>query len=110
MRYLKINEIDFSKFNGLIPVIAQSSINKEILMLAFANKTAVKMTIKTGYAHYWSRSRNIIWKKGEKSGNLQHIESIFVDCDADSLIYKVIQKGVACHTGSESCFFRLIKN
>lgn len=97
------------KFNekGLVPVIAQDSIDQTVLMLAWANAEAIELTAQTGYAHYFSRSRQKIWKKGEESGNLQKIKSIRLDCDADAVLYEVEQiGGVACHTGHKSCFYR----
>ena len=75
-------------------------------MLAYADKTALELTIQTGYAHYYSRSRNKIWKKGEESGHVQTIIEIRVDCDEDTLLYLVEQTGVACHTGHKTCFYR----
>ena len=111
MEKLQLDELDFSKHNGLIPVVAQSSETGEVLMQAYANLEALKLTQSSGYAHYWSRSRGKLWKKGETSGNLQKIEKILVDCDADALVYQVLQKGPACHTGEESCFYReLVKD
>tara|TARA_Y100001970_G_C14213371_1_gene848241 strand:+ start:805 stop:1170 length:366 start_codon:yes stop_codon:yes gene_type:complete len=97
--------LDFKKMNGLIPVIAQEMNSGIVLMLAYTNTSAFEKTVKTGYAHYWSRSRKTIWKKGEISGNSQKIIEILVDCDKDALIYKVQQKGPACHTGKPNCFF-----
>ncbi|MCD6398232.1 MAG: phosphoribosyl-AMP cyclohydrolase [Spirochaetaceae bacterium] len=99
-------KINFNKPDGLVPVIAQDSISKEILMLAYANEEAINLTLSTGYAHYYSRSRHKIWKKGESSGHTQKIDEIRIDCDEDSLIYKIQQKGGACHTGYYSCFYR----
>ncbi len=99
-------KINFNKSDGLVPVIAQDSISQEILMLGYANKEAIDLTLSTGYAHYYSRSRNKIWKKGESSGHTQKIDEIRIDCDEDSLIYKIQQKGGACHTGYYSCFYR----
>ena len=75
-------------------------------MLAYANMEAVKKTQESGFAHYWSRSRNAVWKKGESSGQLQKIVEVLVDCDEDTLLYKVHQSGAACHTATPSCFFR----
>ena len=103
-------EIDFNKADGLVPVIAQDSETKEILMLAYANKEALDLTISTGYAHYFSRSRNKIWKKGGTSGHIQKITEIRVDCDQDSLVFNVVQEGGACHTGYYSCFYRTLDN
>ena len=98
-------DLDFKKMNGLIPVIAQEINTGVILMLAYTNVNAFKKTKETGYAHYWSRSRKVVWKKGETSGHYQKIVEILVDCDKDTLIYKVLQKGPACHTGNPNCFF-----
>jgi phosphoribosyl-AMP cyclohydrolase len=103
---MKIDEVDFGKNEGLVPVVAQDARSGEILMLAYANKEAVEKTLQTGYAHYYSRSRKKLWMKGEESGNRQKVLKILVDCDADSLIYIVEQIGVACHTGNRSCFYR----
>ncbi|HAV40646.1 MAG: bifunctional phosphoribosyl-AMP cyclohydrolase/phosphoribosyl-ATP diphosphatase HisIE [Aquificota bacterium] len=97
------------KFNqeGLIPVIAQDYRTGEIRMFAWANEEAIRKTIETGYAHYYSRSRKAIWKKGESSGELQRVVEIRVDCDEDVLLYIVLQeKNRACHTGERNCFFR----
>ena len=103
---MRVDEVDFEKGGGLVPVVAQDAKNGEILMLAYANKEAVEKTLQTGYAHYYSRSRKRLWMKGEESGNKQKVIKILVDCDADSLIYLVEQIGVACHTGNRSCFYR----
>jgi phosphoribosyl-AMP cyclohydrolase len=91
--------------NTFIPVVVQSVDNGEVLMLAYANEEALTLTINTGFAHYYSRSRQKIWKKGETSGNTQLVMNIKLDCDADSLLYIVKQYGVACHTGEKSCFY-----
>jgi phosphoribosyl-AMP cyclohydrolase len=93
---------------GLVPVVVQDFETKDVLMQAYVNEEALRLTMDTGYAHYFSRSRNSIWKKGETSGNVQKIKSIFVDCDGDCLIYLVLQKGPACHTGKQTCFFQKI--
>jgi phosphoribosyl-ATP pyrophosphohydrolase/phosphoribosyl-AMP cyclohydrolase len=103
---IDIENIAFDE-KGLIPVIAQDAFSGEIRMLAYANKEAIKKTIETGYAHYFSRSRNSIWKKGETSGELQEVLEIRIDCDNDTLIYMIKQqKDIACHTGNRNCFFR----
>ncbi len=99
-----LKKLDFKKGNGLIPVIVQEAESKKLLMLAYANEKALKKTLSTGYAHYWSRSRNKLWKKGETSGNTQKIKSILTDCDYDTLVYLVEQRGPACHTGKDTCF------
>ena len=101
---LSVSDLDFEKFSGLLPVIAQEHGSGRVLMLAYANLEAVRKTQETGYAHYWSRSRNTLWKKGESSGYVQQITEVLVDCDEDSLLYKVCQTGPACHTGEPSCF------
>ncbi|MDH4226331.1 MAG: bifunctional phosphoribosyl-AMP cyclohydrolase/phosphoribosyl-ATP diphosphatase HisIE [Deltaproteobacteria bacterium] len=92
--------------NGLIPAVAQDSDTGEVLMLAFMNKEALEKTLDTGLAHYYSRSRQKLWMKGETSGNTQKVEGVFYDCDSDSVLLRIKQKGVACHTGERSCFFR----
>lgn len=99
------------KFNedGLIPVVVQDAKTKEVLMLAYANEEALRKTFETGYAHYYSRSRKKLWMKGEESGNVQKVIEVRVDCDEDALLYIVEQKGVACHTGNYSCFFRKLE-
>ncbi len=97
------------KFNedGLIPVVAQDYRTGEIRMLAWANEEAVRRTLETGYAHYYSRSRKKIWKKGETSGELQRVREVRMDCDEDTLIYVIEQeKNRACHTGERNCFYR----
>ncbi len=96
-------KLDFSK--GLLPAIAQEASTKDVLMLGFVNEEAVRLTLETGYAHYFSRSKERIWKKGEESGHLQKIVDVLVDCDNDTVLYMVEQTGVACHTGAKSCFF-----
>ena len=102
--------IDLSKIkfdeNGLVPVITQSYYSGKVLMQAYANKDAIIKTIETGFATYFSRSRNSLWVKGETSGNKQKIVKIKIDCDRDSVLYLVKDYNVACHTGKESCFYR----
>jgi len=96
--------IDWNK-NPLIPAIAQDFENNDVLMLAYMNEEAYKLTLETGYAHYFSRSKQRIWKKGESSNHTQEVKDILLDCDADTVILKIKQNGVACHTGRKSCFF-----
>lgn len=103
-----INEVNFEKGNGLIPAIAQDYKSKKILMLAYMNETSLRETLKTGYMTYWSRSRGILWKKGEQSGHRQIVKEVFVDCDNDALVFLVEQIGASCHKGFFSCFFRKI--
>ena len=106
MTKLSIGDIDFEKSQGLVPVIVQDSKSKDILMLAYANRLAIEETVRTGYSHYWSRSRNKLWKKGEESGNVQKVLEIKIDCDEDTLIYLVEQSGNACHKNTKTCFQR----
>ncbi len=96
------------KFNsdGLIPAVAQDRANGQVLMLAYMNREALDRTRATGFAHYFSRSRGRLWKKGEESGHVQRVREILYDCDADALVLKVDQEVVACHTGNRSCFYR----
>ncbi|MCI7047179.1 bifunctional phosphoribosyl-AMP cyclohydrolase/phosphoribosyl-ATP diphosphatase HisIE [Helicobacter sp.] len=94
--------------NGLIPAIAQDYLTNEVLMLAFMNKEALKLSLQSGYAHYFSRTKNRLWKKGEQSGHTQEIIECYLDCDKDTLLLKVKQEGVACHTGNQTCFFNQI--
>jgi phosphoribosyl-AMP cyclohydrolase len=101
--------LQFAKGNGLLPAIVQDFETKEVLMLAYINDLAWEKTLKTGKAHYWSRSRDKLWLKGETSGHQQLIKKILVDCDNDTVIYQVEQLGgAACHTGHRSCFFRQV--
>jgi phosphoribosyl-AMP cyclohydrolase len=99
--------LKFSK--GMIPVVVQDAKSRDVLMVAYANKQAIELTLKTGMAHYYSRSRQKIWKKGEESGHIQHVVRILVDCDEDCLIYEVTQTGAACHTGYPTCFYRTLE-
>ena len=107
---LSVADLDFDKQGGLLPVIVQEESSGAVLMLAYANPDAVQKTQETGFAHYWSRSQNALWKKGESSGHFQQIVEVLVDCDEDTLLYKVHQTGPACHTGAPTCFFRELKN
>ena len=104
-------ELDFEKTGGLVPVIIQDDATGMILMQAYMNREAWEKTVDTGIAHYWSRSRNKLWKKGESSGNVQEVIEIRVDCDSDCVLLKVRQIGdAACHTGYQSCFYRYVKD
>ena len=103
-------EIDFAKGGGLVTAIAQDDETGEILMVAFMNEEAFDRTTETGEVHYWSRSRNKLWHKGEESGNTQQLKAMYIDCDGDVVLLKVAQKGgAACHTGRVSCFFRRLE-
>lgn len=101
-----LSQINWEKVGGLVPVVVQDWENGEVLMLAYMNRDALQKTLETGFAHYFSRSRNRLWKKGEESGHTQKVKDILLDCDNDTLLLKVEQKGVACHTGRRSCFFQ----
>jgi phosphoribosyl-AMP cyclohydrolase len=95
---------------GLLPAIVQDVASGEVLMLAYMNQRSLEMTLETGYTHFWSRSRQKYWKKGETSGHVQEVKEILYDCDADTLLVKVIQHGTgACHTGNKTCFYRRIE-
>ena len=95
-----------SEAKELMPVVVQDVKNNNVLMLAYMNDESLDLTKKTGFMHYWSRSRNSIWKKGETSGNFQKCIELFSDCDNDAMLARVEQKGVACHTGTYSCFYK----
>lgn len=101
--------IDWNKMQGLVPVITQDYLSNEVLMLAYMDKEAYDLSIKTNYAHYFSRSKNRLWKKGETSGHTQEIQEVLLDCDNDTILLKIKQNGVACHTGRKSCFFTNVK-
>lgn len=98
-------KIDWVKLNGLLPVVVQDYADKSVLMMAYMNEEALNLTQKTGLAHYFSRSKNRIWQKGEESGNIQIVKEMSLDCDNDTLLLIVEQKGSACHTGNKTCFF-----
>jgi Phosphoribosyl-AMP cyclohydrolase len=104
-------KIDLSLFkfeNGFIPAIVQDAESKDILMFAYMNKEALQLTLETKIAHYWSRSRKTLWKKGETSGHFQQVIQVRYDCDADVVLLLVKQTGGACHTGYRSCFYRTV--
>ncbi len=103
--------VDFEKGGGLITAIAQDAASGEILMVAFMNEESLRLTLEKREVHYWSRSRQKLWHKGEESGNTQALKDIFIDCDGDVVLLKVEQRGeAACHTGKRSCFFRREEN
>jgi phosphoribosyl-AMP cyclohydrolase len=102
-------QLDFSKGKGLLPAIVQDYASGKVLMLAYINSASWEKTLETGEAHYWSRSRQEIWHKGGTSGHIQKIKEIYVDCDNDTVLFRVEQVGgAACHTGFESCFHKKI--
>ena len=104
-----LNRIDWQK-QSLLPVIVQDATTNEVLMMAYMDYQALELSLETKIAHYFSRSKQRIWKKGESSGHIQEIQSFFIDCDNDTLLIKVKQNGVACHTGRRSCFFRELES
>ncbi len=107
-----MNIIEQLKYDerGLIPAIIQDYENNEVLMMAYMNREAIEKTLETGLCHYWSRSRQKLWMKGETSGNVQKVKEIFYDCDEDTLLIKVEQVGSgACHTGNRTCFYRKVE-
>jgi phosphoribosyl-AMP cyclohydrolase len=96
---------------GLVAAIAQDVSSNEVLMLAWMNRESLQLTLATGDAHYWSRSRRSLWKKGETSGHIQHVKELRLDCDGDAILIRVEQiGGIACHTGSRRCFFNLLED
>ncbi len=102
---MKLPDLKYDE-KGLIPAIIQDSESKEVLMMAYMNAESLAKTVSTGFTHFWSRSRGKFWKKGETSGHVQEVREILYDCDKDTLLIKVIQRGPgACHTGHRSCFF-----
>lgn len=103
-----LNKVDWEK-SELLPVIVQEIGTNEVLMMAYMNKEALELSLSTKIAHYFSRSKQRIWKKGETSGHIQSIQEFLLDCDNDTLLIKVVQEGVACHTGRKSCFFTNIE-
>jgi phosphoribosyl-AMP cyclohydrolase / phosphoribosyl-ATP pyrophosphohydrolase len=90
---------------GLIPAVVQETATGEVLMVAWMDAAALDATLRTGAGHYWSRSRQALWRKGETSGHVQHVDGLYADCDRDTLLLQVHQEGVACHTGARTCFF-----
>lgn len=106
---MNLNQIDWAK-SELLPVIVQDSTTSEVLMMAYMNREALELSLSTRIAHYFSRSKQRLWKKGETSGHLQHIQRFLLDCDNDTLLIMVQQEGVACHTGRKSCFFTDIES
>lgn len=106
---MDLTQIDWAK-SQLLPVIVQDSTTLEVLMMAYMNREALELSLSTHIAHYFSRSKQRLWKKGESSGHLQHCERFLLDCDNDTLLIMVRQEGVACHTGRKSCFFTDIES
>ena len=102
-----VDELAFDE-KGLIPSVIQDANSLEVLMVAYMNKESLRLTLETGETHFWSRSRQCLWHKGETSGNVQRVREIRFDCDSDTLLIKVEQEGSACHTGRGSCFYRRV--
>lgn len=102
---MDLSEVRFDQ-NGLVPAIAQDVDGGQVLMLAYMNKESLRRTLETGQMTYWSRSRQAFWVKGATSGHTQQMEEFRIDCDGDALLFKVRQRGGACHTGFRSCFYR----
>ncbi len=97
--------------DGLVPVIAQQADSGKVMMFAWMNRESLALTVSEGYAVYWSRSRNRLWRKGEESGHRQRVLGVYLDCDEDVILLKIEQQGgIACHTGRESCFYRALKD
>ncbi len=93
---------------GLVPAVVQDAQSGAVLMLAYMNEEALRLTLETGEAHFWSRSRQALWHKGATSGHVQRVRAVHVDCDADTILLKVDPAGAACHTGEISCFYRIL--
>jgi phosphoribosyl-ATP pyrophosphohydrolase/phosphoribosyl-AMP cyclohydrolase len=93
--------------NGLLPAVVQDATTGDVLMVAWMNREALRLTLATGEMHFWSRSRQALWRKGETSGNVQRVADLRVDCDGDTLLARVTPAGPACHTGAMSCFYRV---
>ena len=108
-KLLSIDDLDFKKGGGLIPVVVQDCNSLKVLTLAYADREALKMTVKTGYAYFFRRSFGRVMMKGATSGNVQKVKKILVDCDADAVLYMVEPKGPACHLGEETCFHNKLK-
>jgi phosphoribosyl-AMP cyclohydrolase len=105
-----ISALDFAKGGGCVTAIALDDATGEVLMVAGMNEEALRRTLATGEVHYWSRSRQRLWHKGEESGNTQRLEALYVDCDGDCVVLRVTQRGgAACHTGKRSCFYRRLE-
>ena len=105
-----MTDVDLSFDDGLVPVVAQDAETDEVLTLAYASREALRRTEETGRAHYHSRSRDELWRKGEESGHVQRVREVRVDCDADALLYLIEQEVAACHTGYRSCFHRRVED
>lgn len=103
-----IDDLTFDE-RGLIPAVVQDAENADVLMMAWMNRESIERTIAEGRTVFWSRSRRELWRKGDTSGHVQHVQELRVDCDADVLLVRVHQEGAACHTGERTCFFRTLE-
>lgn len=103
-----IDELKFDE-SGLIPAVVQDVENGDVLMVAWMNEDAVRRTLESGRTWFWSRSRGELWRKGDTSGHVQHVREVRYDCDADTLLVRVVQEGAACHTGNRTCFYRTLE-
>ena len=104
-----VAKVNFQKGNGLVPVIVQDTSNNKVLMQAYMNEEALRLTLSIGRVYFWSRTKGRIWMKGEESKHYSLVENAFLDCDDDAILFKVQQVGTACHTGEESCFYKPLK-
>jgi len=104
-----IQKVDFKKGNGLVPAIVQDASTNRVLMQAYMNEEALRLTLASGKTHFWSRTKGRMWMKGEESGHYSLVQNAFLDCDNDSILFRVQQVGPVCHTGEESCFYTPIK-
>ncbi|MEJ2242806.1 MAG: phosphoribosyl-AMP cyclohydrolase, partial [Candidatus Bathyarchaeota archaeon] len=104
-----VSKVNFDKGDGLVPVIVQDASNNNVLMQAFMNKEALRLTLSSGRMHFWSRTKGRIWMKGEESNHYSLVQNAFLDCDNDSILFKVQQVGTVCHTGEETCFYKPVK-
>ncbi|MEM1586403.1 MAG: phosphoribosyl-AMP cyclohydrolase [Candidatus Bathyarchaeia archaeon] len=109
LKSISIDELNFEKCGGILPVVVQEKDTGRVLTLAYVNKEAIQKTIETGYAHYYRRSHGRVMMKGETSGNVQEVLDILVDCDLDAVLYVVRPMGPACHLGEETCFHNKLK-
>ena len=105
---MTVDELTFDD-RGLLPAVVQAAETGEVLMVAWMDRAAVESTLTSGLTHFWSRSRQAPWRKGETSGHSQHVQGVYADCDGDTLLVQVHQEGVACHTGARSCFFSVLQ-
>jgi len=104
-----VRQVDFRKTNGLVPVVLQDASTDQVLMQAFMDRKALRLTLSTGKMHFWSRTRRKIWLKGSESGHLSFMQNAILDCDSDAILFKVQQIGACCHTGKDTCFYKPVR-